>query len=115
MAKDFATKELRLIVIHNIGEPVLFDIMDHEMNVIDKKFENLKRDNEFLASKFEQLKKEIEEKDRKLKKCYEIMGNDINHCPKGYDCLYDEWMQERDCHKCWERYIDRLAKQGKLG
>ena len=28
----------------------------------------------------------------KLHKCYEIMGKEIEHCPKGYDCLYDEWM-----------------------
>lgn len=57
---------------------------------------------------------EIEILEKKLSKCYEIMGKEIEHCPKGFDCLYDDWMQDRDCKKCWENYINRLTERGKL-
>lgn len=53
----------------------------------------------------------------KLHKCYEIMGKEIEHCPKGFDCLYEDWMfpegQKKDCAKCWENYINRLIEKDK--
>ena len=38
--------------------------------------------------------------------------NGISICPKGRGCLYETWMEDRDCNKCWKDYL--LEKAEKL-
>lgn len=42
-----------------------------------------------------------------LNKCLEVMAKEIPHCPKGFACIYDDWIQDRDCKVCWKNYVKR--------
>lgn len=41
----------------------------------------------------------------------------VSACPKGFDCIYDTWQQDRDCKECWHRallkFADKEIRKGK--
>jgi len=32
-------------------------------------------------------------------------------CPKGKDCLYDDWIVPRNCNECWKEYLLKEASK----
>ncbi|MBQ0112061.1 MAG: hypothetical protein KBT03_02930 [Bacteroidales bacterium] len=71
-------------------------------------------DLENLGRFIQDVQKQLEISNKTLEKAVEEINkgvDGISHCPKGRDCLYDDWIEERNCNKCWSDYL--LAKATK--
>ena len=60
----------------------------------------------------QQYEKYIDVLEKALDKAIEEINRGVDglsHCPKNRDCLYDDWIRERDCGKCWKEYLLKEA------
>jgi len=59
---------------------------------------------QIVIEKHEELENDYK---KALDKATEIIVKEVGHCPKGRDCLYDDWIVERDCKRCWKEWLSK--------
>lgn len=85
------------------------------------RLEEVEKENNYFKNACAEFDKSITkyaEKIRMYEKTIDLAIKEINKgvdglskCPKKRDCLNDDWIEERDCDKCWKDYLQEKARK----